>query len=156
MPISFSQKPKEASNKEINFSSQDDESAESELEYPPLHKIMNNVNDLGESIYTERPSNSKSSSKSCYPNPQPGQFLVSLLKMVPQKQCRVFVAEKISEHFRFSHKWACMKRVMAWLLLAKPTDACIRIPAVSCNIRPIYEMFIFMSMKDVFVVFSIL
>ena len=32
----------------------------------------------------------KSPSKSCYPNPQPGQFLVSLLKMVPPKTTSCF------------------------------------------------------------------
>ena len=88
MPISFSQKRKEAtkpSNKEINSSSLEDESAELESEYPQVHEMIDNANDLAESSNTEKPSNWKSPSKSYYPNPQAGQFLVLLLKMVPRE-----------------------------------------------------------------------
>ena len=141
------------SNKEINSSSLDDESAELESEYPQVREMINNANGLVGSSNTWRPSNWKSPSKSCYLNPQPGQFLLSLLKMVSPKQRRVLVVEKILEHFRFSHKWACMKIVVAWLMLVKYADPCIKIPVVLCNIGQIYEMFIFMSTKDAFVVF---
>ena len=48
-----------------------------------------------------------------YPNPQPGQFLVSLLEMIQPETRRVLVVEKILEHFSSSHKWDCMKRVVA-------------------------------------------
>ena len=48
-----------------------------------------------------------------YSNPQPGQFLVSLLEMIQPKTRRVLLVEKILEHFSSSHKWACMKRVVA-------------------------------------------
>ena len=118
-----------------------------------MHKMINNANDLAESSNTKRPVNWKSPSKSCYPNPQPGQFLVSLLKMVPPKTTSCFGCKKMLQHFRLSHKWACIKRAVAWLLLVKHTDLCIKIPVVLYNIRPIYEMFVFMSMKDVFIVF---
>ena len=61
MPISFSQKLKEAtkpSNKEIN--------SELESEYTQVCKIINNANDLAESNNSRRQSNSKSLSKIYY------------------------------------------------------------------------------------------
>ena len=63
MPISFSRKPKEAtkpSNKEINSSSPDDESAASESEYPQVREVINNANNLVGSSNAVRPSNWKS------------------------------------------------------------------------------------------------
>ena len=36
--------------------------------------------------------------------------------------------KKILEYFSFSHKWVCMKRVVAWFLLVKHIDSCIKIP----------------------------
>ena len=97
VPISFSQKPKEAtkpSNKEINSSSLDDESAESESEYPQVREVVKNANDLAGNSNAGRPSNWKSPSKSYYANSQPGQFLVSLLKMVPPKTTSCFRCRK--------------------------------------------------------------
>ena len=97
MPISFSQKPKQAtkpSNKEINSSSLDDESAESKSEYPQMRKMIYNANDLAGSSNAGMPSNWKSPSKSYHPNPEPGQFLVSLLKMVPSKTMSCFGCRK--------------------------------------------------------------
>ena len=46
-----------------------------------------------------------------------------------------------------------MKQIAAWLLLVEHKDPCIKIPVVICSIRQIYEMFVFMTMKDAFVVF---
>ena len=69
MPISFSQKLKEAtkpSNKEINSVSVDDECAELESEYTQVCKIINNANDLAESNNSRRQSNWKSLSKIYY------------------------------------------------------------------------------------------
>ena len=80
MAISFSQNPKEAtkpSNKVLNSVSLDNESTESESEYPQVREMINNVNNLAESNNTGRLSNWKSHSKSYYPNPQTGQFVVS-------------------------------------------------------------------------------
>ena len=60
--ISFSQKPKEAikpSDKEINSVSLDDESAESESEFPQVREMIKNANDLAESSNAGRPSNWK-------------------------------------------------------------------------------------------------
>ena len=56
--------------------------------------MINNANDLAGSSNSGRPSNWKSSSKSYYPNPQPGQFLVWLLKMVPPKTTSCFGCRK--------------------------------------------------------------
>ena len=59
VPISFSQKPKEATkplNKEINSSSLDHKSAESQSEYPQVREIINNANDLSGSSNAVRPS----------------------------------------------------------------------------------------------------
>ena len=56
--------------------------------------MINNANDLAGSSNVGRPSNWKSSSKSYYPNHQPGQFLVSLLKMVPPKRTWCFGCRK--------------------------------------------------------------
>ena len=140
--ISFSQKPKEAikpSDKEINSVSLDDESAESESEFPQVREMIKNANDLAESSNAGRPSNWKWHSKMYYPNLEPGQFLVSLLTWCHQKQRRVLVVEKILEHFRFSHKWACMKTVVAWLLVVKHKDPCMKTPMVLYSIRQIYE-----------------
>ena len=61
----------------MNSVSLDDESAESESEYPQVREMINNANNLAESNNTGRPSNWKSHSKTYYPNPQPGQFLVT-------------------------------------------------------------------------------
>ena len=80
MAISFSKNPKEAtkpSNKVLNSVLLDNESTESESEYPQVREMINNVNNLAESNNTGRLSNWESHSKSYYPNPQPGQFVVS-------------------------------------------------------------------------------
>ena len=93
MSIRFSQKPKEVtkpSNKEINSASLDDEGAESELEYPQVRKVINDASDAAESSNTDISSNWKSPSKGYHPNPQPGEFLVSLLKLVLPKTTRCF------------------------------------------------------------------
>ena len=82
------------SNKEINSSSLDDESAELESEYPQVREMINNANGLVGSSNAWRPSNWKSPSKSCYLNPQPGQFLLSLLKMVSPKTTACFGCRK--------------------------------------------------------------
>ena len=76
----------------------------SESKYPQVREIINTANDLAESSNAGRPSNWKSPSKSYYPNPQPDQFLVSLLKMISPKTTSHFGCKKILEHFRFSHK----------------------------------------------------
>ena len=56
--------------------------------------MINNANDLVGSSNAWRPSNWKSPSKSCYLNPQPGPFLVSLPKMVPPKTTPCFGCRK--------------------------------------------------------------
>ena len=97
MPISFSPKPKRStkpSNKEINSVQPDDESAESESEYPQVHEMINNANNLSESSNAERPSIWKCHSKSYYSNPEPGQFIMSLLKMIPPKRTSCFGCTK--------------------------------------------------------------
>ena len=56
--------------------------------------MINKTNDLAESSNTERPSNWKSPSRSYYLNPQPGRFLVSLLKIIPSKTASCFGCRK--------------------------------------------------------------
>ena len=90
-----------------------------------MREIIYYGNDLAKSSNAGKPRNSKSRSKSYYSNPQPSQFLVSLLKMRPRKTTSCFGCKKILEHFRFSHRWACMKKSVAWLLLVKHKDPCI-------------------------------
>ena len=58
-------------------------------------EIISNANDLAERNNTWRPSNwKKSSSKSYYPNPQPGQFLVLILKMIRPETTSCFGCRK--------------------------------------------------------------
>ena len=59
-----------------------------------MREMINNPNDLAGSSIAGRPSNWKSPSKSYCPNPQHGQFLVSLLKMVPPKTTSCFGCRK--------------------------------------------------------------
>ena len=84
--------------------------SESVSKYPQVREIIYYGNDLAKSSNAGKPSNWKSRSKSYYSNPQPSQFLVSLLKMRPPKTTSCFGSKKILEHFRFSHRWACMKK----------------------------------------------
>ena len=86
---------------------------------PSAWNDKNNANDFAESSNGGMLGSWKSPLQCYYPNPQPGQCLqclVPLLKMIPPKTTSRFGCRKNTTNFRL---WACMKRVVAWLLLVK-------------------------------------
>ena len=131
----------------------DDECAELESEYPQVRKIINNANDLAESKNSRRPSNWKSLSKIYYPNPQLGPLLVSLLKMIPPKSTLCSGCRK-KRTLQVQPQMGLYEENRGLVVVGKAQRALHKDSSGALQyIRQIYEMFIFMSIKDAFLVF---
>ena len=117
-------------------------------------EIISNANDLAESNNTWRPSNwKKSSSKSYYPNPQPGQFLVLILKMIRPKTTSCFGCRKNIRTLQIQPQMGLYEGSRCLVVIVGGAQSVMhKVSMVLCSMRQIYEIFILMSMKDAFFV----
>ena len=81
--------------------------------------MINNTNDLAECSNTERPSNWKSPSRSYYPNPQSGWFLVSLLKIIPSKTASCFGCRKNIRTFQVQPQMGLYEEIRGLAVIGK-------------------------------------